>query len=52
MLMPSSGTEDPNTKLDECEYAADEYLWLNSFHPTSPMHKLLAKEVAKFLKSK
>ncbi|KAJ4253744.1 hypothetical protein NW762_010138 [Fusarium torreyae] len=46
-----SGTEEIDTKVDECEYAANEYLWLNSFHPTSPMHKLLAKDVARFLKS-
>ncbi|KAJ3540284.1 hypothetical protein NM208_g415 [Fusarium decemcellulare] len=46
-----SGTEDMDTKLDECEHAANEYLWLNSFHPTSPMHKLLAKEVANYLKT-
>ncbi|RKL36646.1 hypothetical protein BFJ72_g8195 [Fusarium proliferatum] len=47
-----SGTDEIDTKLDECEYAANEYLWLNSFHPTSPMHKLLAKNVAQFLRSK
>ncbi|KAF4967406.1 hypothetical protein FZEAL_10533 [Fusarium zealandicum] len=45
------GTEEIDTKLDECKYAANEYLWRDSFHPTSPMHKLLAKDVAKVLKS-
>ncbi|KAF5579152.1 cellulose-binding gdsl lipase acylhydrolase [Fusarium pseudocircinatum] len=46
------GTDEADTKLDECEHAANEYLWLNRFHPTSPMHKLLAKNVAQFLSSK
>ncbi|CAH0035140.1 unnamed protein product [Clonostachys rhizophaga] len=46
-----SGTEEIDTKLDDCEFAANQYLWLNSFRPTSPMHKLLAKDVARFLKS-
>ncbi|KAF5027011.1 hypothetical protein F66182_886 [Fusarium sp. NRRL 66182] len=46
-----NGTPEMDTKLDECDYAADEYFWLNSFHPTSAMHKLLAKHVAKYLSS-
>lgn len=28
---------------------AEEYLWLNSLHPTSPWHELLAQEVAALL---
>ncbi|CAI6043282.1 unnamed protein product [Clonostachys chloroleuca] len=47
----ATGTDEIDTKLDECEFAANEYLWLNSMHPTSPIHEVLAKQVAKVLKA-
>ncbi|KAH7141058.1 hypothetical protein EDB81DRAFT_692667 [Dactylonectria macrodidyma] len=44
-----NGTPLPDTKWDNCTYAANEYLWLNSLHPTSPMHDALASEIANVL---
>jgi phospholipase/lecithinase/hemolysin len=52
MLTSSRGTKTPGTKLEGCKYAADEYLWINDLHPTSPIHRLLAKDVARLLKTK
>ncbi|KAL4893128.1 hypothetical protein BDV59DRAFT_202107 [Aspergillus ambiguus] len=45
------GTPEPNTEYDECDYGADEYLWSNTFHPTWPIHKLLAQELSELLSS-
>lgn len=45
------GTPDTDTKYDGCSFAADEYLWINSLHPTQPFHKLLARKVGQFLES-
>ncbi|PSN71078.1 hypothetical protein BS50DRAFT_486448 [Corynespora cassiicola Philippines] len=42
----SGGTEEWDDKYDECEFAASEYFWLDSLHPTQPIHQLLAKEIA------
>ncbi|KAL4875426.1 GDSL lipase/esterase [Aspergillus karnatakaensis] len=44
-----SGTAEQDTKYDECEYAANEYLWLNRLHPTSSMHELVAAKAAEVL---
>ncbi|KAF9880432.1 cellulose-binding gdsl lipase acylhydrolase [Colletotrichum karsti] len=44
-----NGTPEPDTKWDNCTYAANEYMWINSLHPTDPVHSLLAKNVAKLL---
>ncbi|KAH8197842.1 hypothetical protein TruAng_007989 [Truncatella angustata] len=44
-----NGTPGWNTKYDECEYAANEYLWTNNFHPSQPAHQLLAKEIGDML---
>ncbi|KAF4880218.1 hypothetical protein CGCF415_v015093 [Colletotrichum fructicola] len=43
------GTPEPDTKWDNCTYAANEYMWINNLHPTSPVHFLLAKNIAKAL---
>ncbi|KAM0201439.1 hypothetical protein ACHAQD_011218 [Fusarium lateritium] len=48
----AKGTKTPETKLDGCKYAADEYLWINDLHPTSPIHRLLGKDIARFLSTK
>ncbi|KAF4839781.1 Acetylesterase [Colletotrichum siamense] len=44
-----NGTPEPDTKWDNCTYAANEYMWINNLHPTSPVHFLLAKNIAKAL---
>lgn len=49
VLMNSSGTPTWYTKDPSCQYAVNEYLWLNSLHPTFPMHNATAASVAKFL---
>ena len=49
LIQGGSGTPEIDTKLDECDYAANQYLWINSLHPTSAMHDLLAEEVAGLL---
>ncbi|KAL4788959.1 hypothetical protein BDV19DRAFT_395492 [Aspergillus venezuelensis] len=45
----NDGTPEIDTKYDECDYAANEYLWLNSLHPTSPIHELVAYKAAELL---
>ncbi|KAJ4381828.1 hypothetical protein N0V86_003193 [Didymella sp. IMI 355093] len=44
-----NGTPTWYTKDPSCQYAVNEYLWLNSLHPTFPMHNATAASVAKFL---
>ncbi|TDZ62024.1 Acetylesterase [Colletotrichum trifolii] len=44
-----NGTPEPDTKWDNCTYAADEYLYRDSLHPTAPIHELLAKSIAEAL---
>ncbi|KAF6827475.1 cellulose-binding gdsl lipase acylhydrolase [Colletotrichum plurivorum] len=41
-----TGTPEPDTKWDNCTYAANEYMWRDSLHPTYPVHMLLAKHIA------
>jgi phospholipase/lecithinase/hemolysin len=45
------GTEEYDTKLADCDYAANEYLWINNLHPTQPFHQLLAKNLAEVLRN-
>ncbi|KAL4967608.1 SGNH/GDSL hydrolase family protein [Aspergillus stella-maris] len=45
----NDGTPEVDTKYDECDYAANEYLWLNTLHPTSPIHELVAYKAAELL---
>ncbi|KAF1929926.1 carbohydrate esterase family 16 protein [Didymella exigua CBS 183.55] len=45
----ANGTPTWYTKDPSCEYAVNEYLWLNSLHPTFPMHNATAASIAKFL---
>ncbi|KFY33462.1 hypothetical protein V494_07603 [Pseudogymnoascus sp. VKM F-4513 (FW-928)] len=45
------GTDEVDTKLDDCEFASNEYLWLNNLHPTQPFHQLVAKKVTEDLKN-
>ncbi|KAI5838829.1 GDSL lipase/esterase [Morchella snyderi] len=44
-----NGTPAQDTLYDECLIPVNEYFWLNSLHPTAPVHKVMAKELAKTL---
>ena len=39
--VPSIDYKDPS-----CEYAVDEYFWLNELHPTYPVHEAHAAQLA------
>jgi phospholipase/lecithinase/hemolysin len=47
----NSGTLSGNTLIASCRIPADEYFWLNSLHPTFPVHQALAAEVSLVLKN-
>ena len=49
-LVIASGTPSPDTLYANCSVPVDEYFWLNSLHPTAPMHRLLAREVVEILR--
>jgi hypothetical protein len=49
MLTMRSGTPTWYTKDASCDYPVDEYLWLNSLHPTFPMHNATAAGIAALL---
>lgn len=42
----NSGTPEPTTYYPECGVSVDKYVWLNNLHPTWPVHKILAREMA------
>ncbi|KAF1911125.1 hypothetical protein BDU57DRAFT_462341 [Ampelomyces quisqualis] len=42
---PTWYTKDPT-----CQYAVNEYLWLNDLHPTFPVHNATAASIVKLLK--
>jgi len=44
-----NGTAAMDTFNASCGYPVNEYFWLNSLHPTYPMHDLLASKVAEEL---
>ncbi|KAG9233858.1 hypothetical protein BJ875DRAFT_377718 [Amylocarpus encephaloides] len=46
-----NGTPAPNTMTAGCGVPVNQYFWLNSLHPTYPMHEVIAKEVAMQLKA-
>ncbi|KAJ8070103.1 hypothetical protein OCU04_000498 [Sclerotinia nivalis] len=46
-----NGTPTPNYTDPSCYIPVNEYFWLNSLHPTYPMHDVLAQGVAKVLES-
>ncbi|KAH6678458.1 hypothetical protein B0J14DRAFT_323102 [Halenospora varia] len=41
-----NGTPAENTFTASCGVPVNQYFWLNSLHPTSPMHEVLAEGVA------
>jgi len=46
-----NGTPAENTFDASCGVPVNEYFWLNSLHPTYPMHNVLAQEVSLLLES-
>ncbi|OBT86468.1 hypothetical protein VE02_05336 [Pseudogymnoascus sp. 03VT05] len=46
-----NGTPAQDTLDPSCGIPVNQYFWLNSLHPTSPMHDVLAQKVAAQLKS-
>jgi phospholipase/lecithinase/hemolysin len=46
-----NGTVAMDTFNASCGYPVNQYFWLNSLHPTYPMHDLLASKVAMELKA-
>jgi hypothetical protein len=45
-LIILSGTPEPTSFNATCGVPVDHYFWLNSLHPTYPMHDVLAQAVA------
>lgn len=45
----SSGTSDPDSYDASCGIPVNEYFWLNSLHPTYPVHNATAREIAELL---
>ena len=44
-----SGTPEEDTLIESCEYAVNEFFWLNNLHPTYPVNDVVAEGVAKLL---
>jgi phospholipase/lecithinase/hemolysin len=42
----SSGTPTNDYLNSTCSVPVNQYFWLNSLHPTYPMHDVLAQQVA------
>ena len=42
---------DLNLFDEECSFALGEYLWHDNLHPTMPVHKALASQLAEFLRN-
>jgi phospholipase/lecithinase/hemolysin len=45
-----NGTPEPDTFDVKCGVPVDEYLWLNSLHPTYRMHEVIAEQIVKLIK--
>ena len=43
------GTINPDSLNTSCGVPANQYFWLNSLHPTSPVHDLMAVKIAGLL---
>jgi phospholipase/lecithinase/hemolysin len=46
MLTFSSGIPTPDYFNSTCGIPVNQYFWLNSLHPTYPMHDVLAQQVS------
>ncbi|CAI4213431.1 unnamed protein product [Parascedosporium putredinis] len=44
-----NGTPEWDTLDESCTYPVDQYFWLNSLHPTYPIHDVVAEGVAELL---
>ncbi|PKS10975.1 hypothetical protein jhhlp_002734 [Lomentospora prolificans] len=44
-----NGTPEWDTLDENCTYPVNEYFWLNSLHPTYPIHDVVAEGVAELL---
>ncbi|KAK1711196.1 uncharacterized protein BDZ83DRAFT_590992, partial [Colletotrichum acutatum] len=47
----NSGTTAQDTLIDSCTYPVNEYFWLNTLHPTYPIHDAVAETVASALEA-
>lgn len=47
----AGGTDKPDSRLPECPHAVNQYLWLNDLHPTYPVHRLWARQIAEMLRT-
>lgn len=47
----NSGTPESDTLIESCGIPVDQYFWLNSLHPTGPIHEVVADQVAKLLEA-
>lgn len=47
--MICSGTPKPDTLIASCGVPVNQYFWLNSLHPTYPIHDVVAEQVVKSL---
>ncbi|KAL2882742.1 hypothetical protein SGCOL_001953 [Colletotrichum sp. CLE4] len=45
------GTTAQDTLIDSCTYPVNEYFWLNTLHPTYPIHDAVAETVASALEA-
>jgi len=47
----SAVTNDPGISVAACTYPLSEFFWWNSYHPTWPVHQLLAADIASYINS-
>ena len=47
-----SGTPEWDTLIESCGHAVNEFFWLNSLHPTYPVHDVVAEGVAELLRGR
>lgn len=50
-LTRCSGTSTEDYLDATCGIPVNEYFWLNTLHPTYPMHDVLAEKVAEMLEA-
>ncbi|GKT51178.1 acetylesterase [Colletotrichum spaethianum] len=46
-----NGTDADNTLIESCTYRVNEYFWLNTLHPTYPIHDAVAETVSAALEA-
>lgn len=46
-----SGTSEPDTLVESCGVPVNQYFWLNTLHPTYPIHDVVAEQVSKALEA-